>query len=154
MPKFGQRKCEIESCSNMFTPTGPAAKFCKPCSEEKRKRSARERSYKHKLDHCLITNPGVGKGGANKAGQENAAYKNGIGFFMSIRRVIRDTRKCCERCGKDLIGVGRYGWAVHHKDHDRTNNDISNLELLCKRCHQLEHNCHKAFEGVETIRKE
>ena len=33
--------------------------------------------------------------------------------------------------------------AVHHKDHNRKNNVESNFELLCKRCHQVEHECWK-----------
>lgn len=28
---------------------------------------------------------------------------------------------------------------VHHKDRDRSNNDLSNLEILCPNCHALEH---------------
>jgi hypothetical protein len=50
-----------------------------------------------------------------------------------------------------LISVGKYEWVVHHRDHDRSNNVDENFELLCKRCHQIEHECHKAFEGAEVI---
>jgi 5-methylcytosine-specific restriction endonuclease McrA len=28
---------------------------------------------------------------------------------------------------------------VHHKDRDRTNNNLSNLEILCPNCHAIEH---------------
>ena len=28
---------------------------------------------------------------------------------------------------------------VHHKDRDRNNSDISNLEILCANCHMKEH---------------
>lgn len=28
---------------------------------------------------------------------------------------------------------------VHHKDRDRTNNELSNLELLCPTCHEVHH---------------
>ena len=28
---------------------------------------------------------------------------------------------------------------LHHKDRDRHNNDISNLEILCSNCHAIEH---------------
>jgi hypothetical protein len=68
-------------------------------------------------------------------------WSNGISFFEKKRREIRDTRRYCERCDKDLKDVGQYHWCVHHKDHDRTNNKLENFELLCKRCHQLEHDC-------------
>jgi 5-methylcytosine-specific restriction endonuclease McrA len=34
----------------------------------------------------------------------------------------------------------------HHKDHNSHNNVIENLVLLCKQCHQIEHECWKAFQ--------
>ena len=46
----------------------------------------------------------------------------------------------CERCGRthwlgELIPL-----EVHHKDGDRRNNDLTNLELLCANCHALTDN--------------
>ena len=41
----------------------------------------------------------------------------------------------CERC--DFIDVNEL--PRHHKDRNRNNNDISNLEVLCRSCHALEH---------------
>lgn len=55
---------------------------------------------------------------------------------------------------EDALSIVQDEWVGHHKDHDRTNNTIENLSLLCKRCHQIEHECCKAFEGVTTILKE
>lgn len=56
---------------------------------------------------------------------------------MSRRRLIIE----CERCGYDrekrILGV-------HHKDRDRRNNELSNLEVLCPNCHSLEHAKHIA----------
>lgn len=42
----------------------------------------------------------------------------------------------CERCGYDEHPAGI---VVHHKDRDRTNNSIENLEILCAICHNIEH---------------
>lgn len=74
-------------------------------------------------------------------GSANPKYKNGIGFFMRASRIYKDSQRYCERCGKDLKDAGKYLWCVHHRDHDRTHNTGDNFELLCKRCHQLEHSC-------------
>lgn len=42
----------------------------------------------------------------------------------------------CERCGIKIDGVYKKIYThVHHKDFDKTNNDESNLECLCIRCH-------------------
>lgn len=41
----------------------------------------------------------------------------------------------CNRCGFTNI----LALEVHHVDHNRENNDISNLEILCANCHSIEH---------------
>ena len=45
----------------------------------------------------------------------------------------------CERCGFDkspqILGV-------HHKDRNRKNNEMINLEVLCPNCHSMEHMKH------------
>ena len=42
----------------------------------------------------------------------------------------------CNRCNwNEIIDI----LEVHHKDHNRENNDISNLEILCSRCHDKHH---------------
>lgn len=44
--------------------------------------------------------------------------------------------KECTKCGyKEVVEVLQ----VHHKDRDRTNGDIANLEVLCPTCHMVEH---------------
>lgn len=60
------------------------------------------------------------------------------GDFPSVRKWMRRRAmiKCCERCSYEThpeILV------VHHRDRDRTNNDLNNLEVLCPNCHALEH---------------
>ncbi len=39
----------------------------------------------------------------------------------------------CQRCGKTKK------LRIHHKDENSSNNDLSNLTLLCSECHGLEH---------------
>lgn len=52
----------------------------------------------------------------------------------------------CERCGFDrdkaILGV-------HHKDRDRHNNELTNLEVLCPNCHSMEHAKHVAHGFTE-----
>jgi predicted HNH restriction endonuclease len=46
--------------------------------------------------------------------------------------------------------------AVHHLDHDRNNNNVSNLVWLCFNCHFLVHNdkdFEKKFTKVPNYRK-
>lgn len=58
--------------------------------------------------------------------------------YTTVRKAMisRELIKSCNRCGYDkeikILGV-------HHKDRNRNNNNISNLEVLCPNCHSLEH---------------
>ena len=83
----------------------------------------------------------------------------GIGYYMASRNRIRQERKHCNRCKANLLNVTRYGWCVHHIDHDRANNVDRNFELLCKSCHQVEHckhdkNTGQYIQGSTTISEE
>jgi len=83
---------------------------------------------------------------SGKTGAEHHAYKTGIGMFSQrLSKEYRARVRFCEHCSKDLADAPRAFWCVHHKDHDRTNNQDSNFELLCKRCHQIEHKCWESF---------
>jgi len=62
-----------------------------------------------------------------------------ITYFMRRRLELKEELQACQRCAKDLTDASRYEWCVHHIDHDRTNNTDDNFELLCKSCHQTEH---------------
>jgi predicted HNH restriction endonuclease len=44
--------------------------------------------------------------------------------------------KKCERCGYDTNPAAII---VHHKDRNRSNDAITNLEVLCCNCHAIEH---------------
>jgi len=47
----------------------------------------------------------------------------------------------CERCGYSKYEILH----VHHKDRNRSNNDFSNLELICPNCHFEEHYLEKSW---------
>jgi|AntRauTorcE11898_2_1112593.scaffolds.fasta_scaffold36322_2 hypothetical protein len=91
------------------------------------------------------TTVGLGKGGSNKTGEDHNQFVSGMGQFYKIRKAMREDVKHCQSCDKDLTTATRWEWCVHHIDHDRTNNVRSNFEMLCKRCHQIEHECWLAF---------
>lgn len=46
---------------------------------------------------------------------------------------FRHYPKVCMRCGYDKFVV------VHHRDYNRSNNSLENLEIICPNCHALEH---------------
>lgn len=50
-------------------------------------------------------------------------------------RLAKLRGEACERCAYSTYQVLQ----VHHRDRDRHNNDLKNLELLCPNCHFEEH---------------
>lgn len=56
-------------------------------------------------------------------------------------RLIAQRGTKCERCGYSKLEILH----VHHKDRDRDNNDLSNLELICPNCHYEEHYLEKSW---------
>lgn len=86
-------------------------------------------SPSHKRKYCSIAC-------TNKA--EKQIWKPS---FVTVRKsmLARNMLIKCARCGFDaepkILGV-------HHKDRNRKNNNLSNLEVLCPNCHSLEHMRH------------
>lgn len=50
-------------------------------------------------------------------------------------RLLRSRGKNCERCGYDKHEILQ----VHHKNRNRNDNNMDNLELICPNCHYEEH---------------
>ena len=50
-------------------------------------------------------------------------------------RLLNQRGKNCERCGYAKIEILQ----VHHKNRNKENNELENLELICPNCHAEEH---------------
>ena len=67
-------------------------------------------------------------------------YGTSDGSRTYRKKALQKFPKRCNRCGYcECEGILR----VHHKDHNRSHNDLSNLEILCPNCHVLEHYLHR-----------
>ena len=62
-------------------------------------------------------------------GEKNYVVK---GFAQTYKKF---GKICCERCQIE----NQFVLQVHHKDENKTNNNIENLETICANCHVLEH---------------
>jgi HNH endonuclease len=60
-------------------------------------------------------------------------YGNGSSNYRDI--AFRHYQHNCNRCGYKEYPILR----VHHKDRNRSNNELENLEILCPNCHEIEH---------------
>lgn len=52
--------------------------------------------------------------------------------WQEIRLAVMERDINCVECGDDGVGV-------HHNDHNRLNNSLDNLALLCWPCHSNHH---------------
>ena len=130
-------------CNVEFEPTGPNHKRCIECALRAKIKQMNEWYYTNKI-------PGPGSG--PRFYEEGGRIKHGLCVFRRwAREKLKQLEYCCERCGNKIDASTRGTWAGHHKDHNRSNNSQENLEVLCKRCHQVEHECWRAFQGVTTI---
>lgn len=111
-------------CSNVITNKRKGLKFC-----SSRCRTAYN-SYNHYLRKNKFKKPGAGSGG-NQIGRNNHQYKNGIGTYRNIAFEFKDA--VCEQCNSTL------NLLAHHIDENRSNNELHNLKILCKKCHQDYH---------------
>lgn len=128
------RRQVCKHCGEIITKKRKGLKYCSICCRNN------ARSLAYRIRHGLIEKPGVGSGG-NQWGTKNHMYKTGIGLYRA--KALNNLDQVCAKCGslERLL--------VHHKDHDRRNNELSNLQILCKRCHQ-EHHAHRDSLGRYT----
>lgn len=82
-------------------------------------------------------NKWLGEKHKENTGPRNSGFKNGSTTSYYRREAFKLFGTQCQRCGSTEKLV------VHHKDGNRKNNppDGSNWEILCKRCHQIHHDC-------------
>lgn len=80
----------------------------------------------------------------SKKGKLNPQYKNGLWSVAEKNgsiRIILDAKGHCEICGLEgKIGIIKNSLVIHHIDRDRTNNQIQNLMVVCRKCHWKIHN--------------
>ena len=62
------------------------------------------------------------------------------GDWPIISRQVRERRDFrCEACGVRVPPIEAALLDVHHRDHRKRNNSLSNLQVLCKLCHTTHH---------------
>lgn len=61
------------------------------------------------------------------------------GYFLSSSRIGEKRKRLHIYVWEKENGIIPIGYEIHHKDHDKSNNEISNLELLTKAEHKQRH---------------
>lgn len=145
---------ECIKCNVNYIKTAPAQKYCEDCKDirkiEHRIANREAAARRRRKAGCK-----VGQGAPR--GEAHPNFKHGRYTYETIRGEIKAEIRYCEKCSKDLLKATQGQWVVHHIDHDQYHYQRENLQLLCARCHLIEHDCisHlKQQKGSETIRKE
>lgn len=108
-----------------------------------------------KENPCIICGKPILAGLNKKTCSRSCANKHRSGIQYKINRphdkvvaerslkirLIKERGKKCERCGFDKFEILQ----THHKDKNKHNNDLNNLELICPNCHFAEHYLEKSW---------
>ncbi len=65
-------------------------------------------------------------------------------------RLMKERGTVCERCRYSVYQILQ----VHHKDRNRKNNTMENLELICPNCHFAEHYKRKSWLKIQRVHGE
>ena len=129
-------------CENIFSFPKAREKTAKYCSDSCRYKSMIGKgSVACKCQHCnkeFFASPSQKRKYCSKACVNKTHKTIFKPKFSTVRKTMisRGMLSQCERCGFNLVPqiLG-----VHHKDRNKHNNDLSNLEVLCPNCHSTEH---------------
>lgn len=123
--KYCSRRCYYKSLNGK----GSVEHICRCCGKRFMDSPSHNRIYCSKT--CV-----------NKTALTRFNPKTAGTALTAMRR--RGMVKSCSRCGysKNLAILG-----IHHKDRNRQNNRLSNLEVLCPNCHSIEHSKHLVHSG-------
>lgn len=68
--------------------------------------------------------------------------KDKVKSYQTLKiRLLKSRGKACERCGYHKYEILQ----IHHRDSNRLNNTMHNLELVCPNCHFEEHYLEKSW---------
>ena len=109
---------------------------CAYCNKAFHRNTSKQKRSKSGLFFCCRTH----KDAAQKIGGISAIqpvhYGTSKGKHDYRERALEKYGATCNRCGynKNPVAI-----IVHHKDRNRANAHIDNLEVLCANCHAIEH---------------
>lgn len=147
-------RCECE-----FDTTGPNHKYCSHhCKISTYKDNGKSKEWRDRFNEKAGTLVGIGSGGTTGVGKKNHMFSHGRYAFRNYARKLKNLGVPCAVCGRDLRDCSRGMWVGHHIDHDQTNNDLTNLQMMCKPCHLKHHEIVKTnfapFWKVQRLSRE
>ena len=92
-------------------------------------------------DFRHFTNLGNKKGGKKRRTTEQLMQSNSTSSHILRKRLLSDGLKddICEKCQQTHWMGLKIPLELHHINHNPSDNNISNLQILCPNCHSLTH---------------
>ncbi len=115
-----------------FCSTSCAVRYRNLQANPAKRPEARVRISRNHADVSGCRNPMYGRRGPAAPGYIDG--RNAIAGDPWRKLALLHKPPVCEVCGRRVSGRNMH---VHHKDKDRNNNDVSNLQIVCVRCHNL-----------------
>lgn len=133
--KFCSRKCSGENKTKNVVAPQPNV-ICALCHQMFYLNFSKQANSKSRLYFCCRAHKDAAQriGGIKEIMPPH--YGTGSAINTYRRTIFAIKPKICERCGFDKHPSAII---VHHKDRNRNNDNINNLEVLCCNCHAIEH---------------
>lgn len=126
--KYCSNQCKYESQK-----TGKFVK-CEVCGKKIYRTPKELRHSKSRKYFCSKSCFAIWKNENLLFGEHHPGWKHGKYTYRTTIKRNKIPQKC-SRCGIN----DRRVLVVHHKDNNRKNNNIKNLEWLCRNCHYILH---------------
>jgi len=137
---FKRRKRNCDHCEIEYTTTVEHSKYCSAkCRDKYRPDRQPKGCYQKEIACKFCGELFLDKARRLKAQfctrQCSGMYMIATGKMNYVTKALIHYPNICNRCGinDDMV------LCVHHIDHDRRNNHIDNLEVVCANCHHKHH---------------
>ena len=146
--EFEVYKKDVERGKGKFCSLSCSTTYRNKHNNYAKKEKVREKISKNHADVSGGNNP---MHNIKLTGESNPSYKDGRSKYSEYYRFIAFENKPhkCEICDKK--GKPK-DFHVHHKDKNNNNNNLSNLMVVCPKCHNLK--CHEVIRDKKGRFKE
>lgn len=146
---FKSQKRICGFCEKEYITCVEHSKYCSPKCRDRMRPNRQPKGHYQKPIQCLFCREDFLSIGRSK--KQKFCSRQCSGMFLIATGELNYVTKAfifyenkCNRCGINDDRV----LCVHHIDHDRKNNDLFNLEIVCANCHHKHH-----YERGKTRRK-